>query len=221
MMLSQRFPAQFDGILACSPGFDLPAGCRGRGVGQPGFAEVARGDHLVDANGQPHVNKAFTDEDLALVSRAVLEACDAIDGAADGLVQSFASCTTPIVAPKLAAITCKGAKSETCVTPAQVAALKKVFGGARTSKGEPVYAAWAWDAGVGGKVGATYNGVAHLEARALWRASQRRHQPRVGWRPPSILVTPPVAVPTLGGEAAAYALAFDVNRYRAALDNRA
>ena len=121
------------------------------------FAEVARAGHLFDANGQPHVNKAFTDEDLALVSSAVLEACDAMDGAADGMVQNFASCTTAAVAPKLSAITCTGAKAESCLSPAQVAALKKVFGGARTSKGEAVYAGWAWDAGVGGKVGDVYN----------------------------------------------------------------
>ncbi len=178
MMLSQRFPAQFDGILACSPGFNLPRAAVAEAWDSQAFAEVARGDHLVDANGQPHVNKAFTDEDLALVSRAVLEACDAIDGAADGLVQSFASCTTPIVAPKLSAITCKGAKSETCVTPAQVAALKKVFGGARTSKGE----AGVRRVGLGrgrrrqGRRDLQH-GLAHLEARALRRAGQRRHQP--------------------------------------------
>ena len=158
MMLSQRFPAQFDGILACSPGFNLPRAAVAEAWDSQAFAEVARAGQVVDANSQPHVNKAFTDEDLALVSRAVLEACDAMDGAADGLVQSFTSCTTPVVAPKLSAITCKGAKSDDVPDRRRRStALKKVFGGARTSKGEAVYAAWAWDAGVGGKVGSAYN----------------------------------------------------------------
>ena len=223
MMLSQRFPAQFDGILACSPGFNLPRAAVAEAWDSQAFAEVARAGQVVDANGQPHVNKAFTDEDLALVSRAVLEACDAMDGAADGLVQSFASCTTPVVAPKLSAITCKGAKSETCLTTAQVTALKKVFGGARTSKGEAVYAAWAWDAGVGGKVGSAYN-----MGWRIWKlgpygapANAAINLTLGASALPSIFVTPPVAVPMVGGGAAAYALAFDVNQYRAALDNHA
>jgi feruloyl esterase len=148
------------------------------------------------------VNKAFTDEDLALVSRAVLEACDAMDGAVDGLVQSFVSCTTPVVAPKLSAITCKGAKSEACLTPVQVTALKKVFGGARTSKGEAVYAAWAWDAGVGGKVGGAYN-----MGWRIWKlgpygapANAAINLTLGASALPSIFVTPPVAVPQLAAE---------------------
>ena len=113
MMFSQRYPAHFDGILACSPGFNLPRAAVAEAWDSQAFAEVARAGGLEDVNGQPHVNKAFTDEDLVLVARAVLEACDAMDGAVDGLVQAFVSCTTPAVAPKLAAITCPGAKSDT------------------------------------------------------------------------------------------------------------
>jgi hypothetical protein len=223
MMLSQRYPAQFDGILACSPGFNLPRAAVAEAWDSQAFAEVSRAGQLADANGQPHVNKAFTDEDLALVSRAVLEACDAMDGAVDGLVQSFVSCTTSVVAPKLSAITCKGAKADTCLSSAQVNALKKVFGGARTSKGEAVYAAWAWDAGVGGKTGAAYN-----MGWRIWKlgpygapANAAINLTLGASALPSIFVTPPVAVPMAGGGAAAYALAFDVNQYRAALDNRA
>ena len=222
MMLSQRYPAQFDGILACSPGFNLPRAAVAEAWDSQAFAAIARAGDLVDANGQPHVNKAFTDEDLALVARAVLEACDAMDGAVDGMVQAFVSCTTPVVAPKLAAITCQGAKSDTCVSAVQVTALKKVFDGARTSKGEAAYVPWAWDAGVGGKVGTAYN-----MGWRIWKlgpygapANAAINLTLGASALPSIFVTPPVAVPVVGGGAAAYALAFDVNQYRAALNNR-
>jgi hypothetical protein len=223
MMLSQRYPAQFDGILACSPGLNLPRAAVAEAWDSQAFADVARAGGLVDVNGQPHVNKAFTDEDLALVTRAILEACDARDGATDGMVQDFAACTTSVVAPKLSAITCRGAKADTCLSSPQVAALKKVFGGARTSKGAAVYAAWPWDAGVGGRSGGTYN-----MGWRIWKlgpygapANAAINLTLGASALPSIFVTPPVAVPMAGGGAAAYMLAFDVNQYRPALDNRA
>lgn len=222
MMLSQRYPGQFDGILACSPGFNLPRAAVAEAWDSQAFAEVARTSGLVDVNNQPAVNKSFTDEDLRLVSQAVLEACDAMDGAVDGMVQDFVSCTTAAVAPKLSAMTCKGPKTAECLTPAQVAALKKVFGGARTDKQEPAYAAWAWDAGIGGKVGETYN-----MGWRIWKlgpygapANGAINLTLGASALPSIFVTPPVSVPTTGGGAAMYALAFDVNQYRAALANK-
>ena len=223
MVLSQRFPGDFDGILACSPGFNLPRAAVAEAWDSQAFAEVARASRLLDVDSQPFVNKAFTDQDLLLVSNAVLAACDGLDGAADGLVQDFPACTTAAVAPTLSAITCAGAKTESCLSPVQVAALKKVFGGARTARGEAVYAGWAWDAGIGGKVGDVYNqGWRAWKLGAYGATANTAINLTLGASAlPSIFVTPPVAVSMSGGGAAAYALAFDVDRYRAALTNRA
>jgi hypothetical protein len=69
MMLSQRFPNDFDGILACSPGFNLPRAAVAEAWDSQAFADVARASNLLDANNQPFVNKTFTDQDLLLVSR--------------------------------------------------------------------------------------------------------------------------------------------------------
>ena len=157
MMVSQRFPESFDGVLACAPGFRLPRAAVAEAWDSQAFASVARGANLVDANGQPLLNKTFSDEDLALVSSAVLSACDALDGAADGMVQSFTACTTAVVEPKLLAMMCTGEKTALCLMETQIAALKKVFRGASTSAGVQIYSGWAWDAGIGGKVGAAYN----------------------------------------------------------------
>ena len=219
MMLSQRFPAHFDGILACSPGFNLPRAAVAEAWDSQAFADVARASNLLDANNQPYVNKTFTDQDLALVSGAVLEACDGLDGTADGMVQGFTACTTAAVTPKLTAITCTGAKTESCLSSAQVAALKKVFNGARTSKGEAAYAGWAWDAGVGGTFGESYN-----QGWRIWKigpygapANAAINLTLGASALPSIFVTPPVAVPMAAGGAAAYALAFDIDRYRPAI----
>ena len=97
MMLSQRFPDHFDGILACSPGFRLPRAAVAEAWDSQAFAGAARAANLVDANNQPFLNKSFTDEDLALVARAALDACDSLDGLADGMIQDFTGCTTAVV----------------------------------------------------------------------------------------------------------------------------
>jgi feruloyl esterase len=158
MMMSQRFPDYYDGILACAPGFKLPkAALYGHVWDAQAFAEVAKTTGVYDRFGQPFLNKSFTDEDLDLAAQAVLAACDGLDGLKDGVIANFPACTAAIVAPKLDAISCKGAKRTICLSPVQITALKKVMSGATNSKGEPLYADWAWDRGIGGKAGEAYN----------------------------------------------------------------
>lgn len=222
MVVSQRLADQFDGVLACAPGFRLPRAAVAEAWDSQAFAAVARAAGLVDSNSQPFLNKAFTDEDLLLVSNAVLTACDALDGAADGLIQRFTGCTTAVVEPTLKAITCSGPKGESCVSAAQVAALQKVFDGARTSKGEALYARWAWDAGIGGKVGAAYNqGWRSWKLGAYGSQTNSAINLTLGASAlPAIFVTPPVAVITGGGGSAAYSLSFDMDGAVRALSNR-
>ncbi len=158
MMMSQRFPEYFDGILACAPGFQLAkAAVYGHSWDVQSFAEVAEGMGTFDRNGQPLLNKTFTDEDLDLAAQAILAACDGLDELEDGMIQNFPACTTAVVEPKLAAVTCKGPKRNTCLSAAQVTALKRVYAGATNRQGKPLYSDWAWDRGLGGKSGNGYN----------------------------------------------------------------
>ncbi len=213
MMVSQRFPGAFDGILACAPGFRLPRAAVAEAWDSQALADAAREGGLVDDGGQVLVNKTLSDDDLVLVSRAVLAACDDLDGLADGSIQDFTDCTTALVHPKLAAATCTAPKSRSCLSAAQVVALEKVFGGARTSKGEMVYAPWAWDAGVGGKVGVAYNrgwrmwklgsydGPAYSSLNLTLGATSLA----------AVFVTPPVAVASKDGTPASFSLRFDID----------
>ena len=74
MMMSQRFPTYFDGILACSPGFKLAkAALFGHSADVQALAEVAKTSGIFDRFGQPLLNKTFTDEDLDLASQAIIE----------------------------------------------------------------------------------------------------------------------------------------------------
>lgn len=152
MMAAERYPDQYDGILAGYPGYRLAyAGAVGQIFDAQAFAEVARRAGQVDASGLPLINKAFSDEDLALVSAAVLKACDGLDGTTDGMVENFLACTTPVVAPALDQVRCAGAKTPACLSGDQIAALTKVIGGARDGSGRLLYSNWAWDSGFGGR----------------------------------------------------------------------
>jgi feruloyl esterase len=176
-------------------------------------ALVAREGNMYDGNNQPHLNKTLTDEDLVLVSNAVLSACDGLDGTQDGMVQNFPACTTAVVLPKLEAITCRGAKNDVCLSRSQVTALETVFDGARTSAGEAVYSGWAWDAGIGGKLGPMYNqGWRSWKLGAYGATANSAINLTLGAGALSgIFVTPPVPTPSNGGPAA-YALGLEIDR---------
>ncbi len=153
-MAAQRYGDMFDGVLSGFPGFRLAdAGAVGQMWDAQAVAEAARAVGAFAADGQPLLNKAFTDADLLLVSGAVLTACDSLDGLEDGMVEAFTACTTARVAPALTAITCSGAKTEACLVPAQVSALRKIFDGAKGAGGRSLYADWPWDAGIAARVG--------------------------------------------------------------------
>ena len=215
MMMSQRFPTYFDGILACSPGFQLPkAAMFGEAGATQAYAELAKSMGIYDRFGQPLLNKTFSDEDLDLAATAVLGACDALDGLADGIIDDFRHCTSETVASKLAAVTCKGPKRNTCLSAAQIAALNKVMAGARNSKGELLYGDWAWDRGIGGQNGNTfYQGwrawkIGAYEAPQNSAISTSLGSFAIG----AIFSTPPTPVPASGAAPLAHLLGIDFDR---------
>jgi pimeloyl-ACP methyl ester carboxylesterase len=221
MMMAQRFPDAFDGVLACSPGLRLPRAAVAEAWDSQAFARVARARNLVDADGQPAINKTFTDEDLALVAGAVLAACDSLDGAADGLVQNFTACTTAIVEPRLAALTCAAEKTPACLDRVQIAALETVFAGARTSTGVQVYPGWPWDAGIGGRLGAGYNqGWRSWKLGAYAAPRNTAINLTLGALAlPLVFFTPPRPVPATGGAAAAHSFSVSMDEALRLLEN--
>jgi len=149
MMAAQRFAEEFDAVLVGYPGFRLAyAGAVAQMWDAQAFAEAARAMGQLTAEGLPLASKAMSDEDLLLTSKAVLKACDDLDGVADGMVENFTACTTARVAPALDALACPGAKTPDCLASAQIVALRKVFDGARGKDGKPLYSDWPWDPGI-------------------------------------------------------------------------
>jgi feruloyl esterase len=211
MVMSQRFPTYFDGIVAGDPGFHLPlAAIAGAQVSQA-FATVARNQSLVDANGKPAINKTFSDPDLMLVRGAVLAACDALDGLVDGTVDNIPACTPALVDPRLAALQCSGAKTASCLSADQIGALRAAMAGPKNSQGQAIYNSWPWDAGISGQSGTTFN----QGWRSWWLgsfASATNNSTKLvlaGGALPLDFIAPPAIVPTSG--LVDYMLAFNLD----------
>jgi len=203
MAAAQRYPDLFDGIVAAAPGFSLPRAAVSQAWDTQSFANVVR------ANGQPvtsaNLAASFSDADLSLVGKAVIEACDADDGIVDGIVGDHPRCTSAKILPRLKNATCKGAKDAGCLSVAQIDALVRTHEGVKNSHGKSLYAPFPWDAG-----------WADMGWR-IWKigSPDGRIPPiniAMGAPALGLIFTTPPTVPKPGLDGAiAYALAFDFN----------
>lgn len=135
LVAATRYGDRYDGILAGAPGYNLPK---------------AAVQHAWDVQSwqiaDPDIRKAFSPADMQLVASKVLERCDALDGASDGIVGDLPRCQAAF---KLAELQCSGEKTAQCLSPNQVRALQRAFAGPRNSRGDMLYSDWSWDAGIG------------------------------------------------------------------------
>ncbi len=139
MLSSERFPNQFDGIVAGDPAMRTGYSNLGLTWAATAFNRAAP----KDASGKPLAAKLFSAADKKLLINKLLESCDGLDGNKDGLIFAAQSCRfDPAV------LTCKGAKTDACLTKGQVGALKTAFAGPKTAGGVQVYPAFPWDAGI-------------------------------------------------------------------------
>ena len=139
MLAATRYSSEFDGVVSGDPAMRTGHSNLGLAWGNVAFNEIAPKD---DA-GKPDPTKVFSASDRKLLTGAILEACDAADGLKDGLIFDLNACRfDPAV------LACSGAKTDACLSPQQVGALKKAFAGPKNSRGIQVYPAFPWDSGV-------------------------------------------------------------------------
>jgi feruloyl esterase len=119
---AQRFPADFDAILAGAPAYD-------RGNEAFGFMMKFQATHETPESVIPTTK-------YPAIHRAALEACDGIDGLKDGLIEDVLNCHFD---PKI--IECKaGSNDDSCLTAPQVTAVRKLYAGAKNPKtGELIF----------------------------------------------------------------------------------
>ena len=108
LMEAQRYPADYDGIVAGSPGLNWT----GRAVQSVWIAQAVHKDEA----------SAIPPEKFALIHNAVLQACDARDGVKDGVLEDPTRCDFD---PQV--LQCKGSDSSDCLTSEQVATVRRIY----------------------------------------------------------------------------------------------
>ena len=125
----QRFPDDYDGVIAGDP-----ANNRIRQT----FAFMHAWVATHNADGSPIIPQ----NKLSMITKAAVEACDAVDGLKDGLIDDPRRCHFD-PAKLLCKSGASGNDDAACLTQPQVDAVKKVYDGLKSPKtGEQIFAGW-------------------------------------------------------------------------------
>ncbi|MEO8026135.1 MAG: tannase/feruloyl esterase family alpha/beta hydrolase [Bryobacteraceae bacterium] len=114
---AQRYPADYDGIIAGAAA----------NFWTHNFAGFVWDGQALDKAPIPAAK-------MPALEKAALAACDAHDGVEDGVIDDPSRCHFDP-----ATLACRGAESDSCLTPAQIGALKKIYDGPRNSKGKQLF----------------------------------------------------------------------------------
>jgi pimeloyl-ACP methyl ester carboxylesterase len=139
MLMAQRYPTYFDGIVAGAPAMRTNFS----GIGDEWVATMINSVAPKDPEGKALTRQALSDADKKTVIDGVLNACDAGDGVKDGMIFNTNACRFD---PKMLA--CSGSKTDGCLSMAQATALEKAFAGPKDSKGRQVYPGFLFDTGI-------------------------------------------------------------------------
>jgi feruloyl esterase len=140
MILSQRYPNVFNGIVSGDPA--MRTGLSNIAIGKwipVAYNQVAPKDE----SGKPQIDKFLSASDRKLFMDTLMKTCDARDGVEDGMIFDPLGCDfDPAV------LACKAGQSEGCIAPEKVAAIKKAFAGPKNAYGTQLYPGFLYDAGI-------------------------------------------------------------------------
>lgn len=131
LMEAQRYPEDYDGIIAGAPA-NYWTHLLTAGVWDLKALQKDAASYIPAAK-------------IPALNDAVLAACDALDGAKDGIIGNPPACRFDP-----SAMRCKEADSDQCLTAPQAETLKKIYSGPRNSKGVQIFPGFS----PGGEAGA-------------------------------------------------------------------
>ena len=108
MVAAQRYPADFDGVVAGSPGLDWTSRA----------LSAVRVNQAFERDPAAKVPAAK----FAAITAAVMDKCDGLDGVKDGVLENPKAC-----AFDPAVLACKGTPDNSCLTPPEVETVKALY----------------------------------------------------------------------------------------------
>lgn len=146
LMSAQRYPEDFDGIIAGAPAYNQI------------YISAWRMRLLMAALKSPQ--HALRAEKLKLLNDAVLDKCDVNDGVKDRLIEDPRNCHfDPTV------LKCNGAETSSCLTPQQLETVNTAYTGLRKLTGELLYPGLPFGSELGWRLpaGATEPGAIDID----------------------------------------------------------
>ncbi len=110
LMEAQRFPADYDGILAGAPAYNWTALLTSAAIGMKAL--------LADEASY------IPGSDIPFIHRAIMDRCDKLDGLNDGIIADPLACHF-----STAALACKSTQGTACLTAPQIKALTAILSG--------------------------------------------------------------------------------------------
>jgi Tannase and feruloyl esterase len=120
LMEAQRYPADYDGIVAGAPANNWTAL----------LTNALHNEQVMSGDPAGYIPAAK----LPSIDAAVRTACDAADGVTDGVIADPRQCHF-----KPATLICKGAESDVCLTTKQAHTLEVIYGGLHDEAGELIF----------------------------------------------------------------------------------
>jgi len=139
MIAAQRYPFEFDGIVAGSPAMRTSYS----NLGLRWVTVALNTAAPKDAQGHALTAQALSDADRRLIVAGLLKACDGLDGVMDHMIFDVRHCHFD---PEM--LQCPGDKQDGCLSAIQVQAVKRAFAGPTTASGVQVYPGYAYDTGI-------------------------------------------------------------------------
>jgi feruloyl esterase len=137
---AQRYPADYDGVVSGAPA-NFPT-------------HMWPGELYPAWLTQTGTLGAIPVEKLPLITNAVLDACDALDGVTDGVLDDPRKCDFDP-----STLLCSGADADTCLTAAQVDSVKKIYAGLKYLSGQQFWPPYevSSEIGWGGHIGEPFS----------------------------------------------------------------
>jgi feruloyl esterase len=121
---AQRYPEDFDGIVAGSPAYDWT-----------GIAALASQINAAMFPDPSELQEAVIGPaEQQLIESSYLEMCDAEDGIEDGILNDPRQCKFDV-----GTLLCEGEKTDSCLNEEQLAAVRVIYDGPTDSQGRPLY----------------------------------------------------------------------------------